>query len=383
MILSGLDLLSREAFSRFKGKKLAVLVHGASVDQYYTHMLDLLKQNEIDLRVVFGPEHGASGAMQDMEGAPEEASLTRYISLYDGTYESLFPKAADLGDVDYVLIDLQDVGSRYYTYVYTAAFLIEAATERNIPVTVLDRPNPIGGASFGNMIQPGYTSFVGYYPLFPNQHGLTIGEMLLLINDQKIKGDLSVIKMEGYQRISLLRQDYAWVLPSPNMPMVETAHLYPGGCLIEGTNLSEGRGTTRPFHQIGAPYVDGERLKAALDRYQFPGIGIRSCNFKPMFQKHGGSVCGGIELHLTDGDQLNSLELFLALIYECYHLFPAFQWRRDTYEFLDEPIAIDLLFGTDEIRLMIERGDSFEAIRDHFLIDLSDYREMVTPYLLY
>ncbi len=383
MILTGLDLLVRQSFAFLKGKRIALLLHTASVDQHYRGLVDLLQQNQIKITTIFAPEHGIHGAMQDMEGVPQEERKIRYISLYDGTYQSLFPQSQDLQEVDHLLIDIQDVGSRYYTYVYTASFLLKAAKEVSLPVTVLDRPNPIGSAVSGNMIEKGFTSFVGYYPYFPNQHGLTIGEMLQLINDQEINADLTVIPMENYQRRSLLEQSYSWVFPSPNMPTIETAHLYTGGCLIEGTNLSEGRGTTRPFHLIGAPYVDGATLKRELDRYHFSGVAFRDCSFKPMFQKHSGKVCQGVELHITDHRQLNALEVYLGVIYSCIHLFPQFRWRTETYEFVDQPIAIDLLFGTDKIRKLIEADRPFREVRDQFLIDLSSYKRCIQPYLLY
>jgi len=362
MIKQGIEILKKDNFKILKGKRVALLAHAASVDINYTHILELLLKNNINIKVIFGPEHGVKGAAQDMEGVDDEKEIVKTVTLYDGTYESLFPKIEDLKGIDTILIDLQDVGSRYYTYIYTASFFLEKAKELSIEVIILDRVNPIGGTQIeGNLVESGFESFVGYYPYFLNRHSLTIGEMLNVIND-KIGADLKVIHIENYKREDSPDSLVNWILPSPNMPTFETALLYPGGCLIEGTTLSEGRGTTKPFHFIGAPYINSSKLKMILDSHNLEGIKFRDISFKPMFQKYANEICNGVELHITDKFDFLPLKTYLTLIYEIYHNFKEFDFRRKEYEFVEKPIAMDLLFGTDKVRKAIENGEKLENI---------------------
>jgi uncharacterized protein YbbC (DUF1343 family) len=383
-LLVGLDILIKNNFDILKNKKIALLAHAASVDSNYNHILDILLLNNINIKVAFGPEHGLKSTAQDMEGLIESNSSNKYktITLYDGTYESLFPKKEDLLNIDTILIDLQDIGSRYYTYVYTASFFLDIAKELNIEVIVLDRPNPIGREIEGNIVENGFESFVGYYPYFLNRHGLTIAEMLNIIN-QKIEANLKIIKVENYTGKSYFEEPFKWVLPSPNMPTPETAFLYPGGCLIEGTNLSEGRGTTKPFHFIGAPYINGSKLKQLLDTHKLDGIKFRDISFKPMFQKFANTNCDGVEIHIEDYSKIKPLKIYLTLIYEIYHNFKGFNWRSEEYEFITKPIAIDLLFGTDKVRKMIENGDDLGQIYNFITKNEEKYKNDIKKYYLY
>lgn len=379
---TGLDILIKRNFDILKNKKIALLAHAASVDSNYNHILDILLNNNIDIKIAFGPEHGLKSTAQDMEGLKENSDKLKIITLYDGSYESLFPKKNDFKDIDIILIDLQDIGARYYTYIYTASFFLDIAKELNIKVVLLDRANPIGRELEGNIVEHGFESFVGYYPYFLNRHGLTIGEVLLLIND-RIKADIEVIKLEDYKGGAFFQEPYNWILPSPNMPTYETALLYPGACLIEGTDLSEGRGTTKPFHFIGAPYINGAKLKQIMDSYNFKTVKFRDISFKPMFQKHANKNCNGVEIHIEDYYEIKPLKIYLTLIYEIYHNFKDFKWRTEEYEFIRKPIAIDLLFGTDKIRKMIESGQSLDKIYNFITKDEKKYKNDIKKFLLY
>ncbi|MBN2695367.1 DUF1343 domain-containing protein [bacterium] len=384
-VKTGLDRWIENRFSIIKNKSVALLCHAASVDSNYNHIIPLMLECDVDLKVLFEPEHGVYGAMQDMERVNQKKEQKRgefkRVSLYQGSFSSLFPKKEDLESIDVVVIDLQDVGSRYYTYVYTASFLISAASELGIPVYILDRPNPIGSKIEGNLVTPGFESFVGFYPYFRNRHSYTIGEMLRVIH-RGSECDLNIVLMENYNHSYYFEETNApWVLPSPNMPTVDTAILYPGGCLIEGTNISEGRGTTKPFHFIGAPWINPLLLKKAMESNGLDGVALRVVSFKPMFQKYGNEVCHGLELHITDRDSFLPLKTYLSLIYNAYQHFISFDWRRDEYEFVKEPIAIDLLFGTDDIRKDIEAGKEFDKIYQKLTPTLNDLKDVQSNYL--
>jgi uncharacterized protein YbbC (DUF1343 family) len=296
-------------------------------------------------------------------------------SLYGDSLESLLPSAAALAEIEVLVIDLQDVGSRYYTFVWTMALCLQAAARAGVSVIVLDRPNPIGGMAIeGGEVRPEAESFVGLASL-PVRHGLTIGEVARLVVAgipwggrrfaKPLACDLHVVAMRGWQR-----RDYfevtglPWVLPSPNMPTPETALVYPGACLIEGTNVSEGRGTTRPFEIIGAPFVDGHRLAERLAAEQLPGVRFRPLTFRPTFHKFAGQVCGGVQLHVTNRVAFRPYLTGVAMLRALHALGgEALRWRTEPYEFVSDRPAIDLLTGGDEIRLGIEAGASLAELR--------------------
>ncbi len=385
MTLSGLDNLIKQDFKILRNKNIALLCHAASIDSNYEHIISILLNNNLKLKTIFEPEHGIFGAMQDMEKVDKSQNdLIKTVTLYGENYETLFPKTEDLNEIDIVLIDLQDIGSRYYTYVYTASFLLKTAKEKGVPVIVLDRPNPIGDKVEGNLISQGFNSFIGYYKYFLNRHSLTIGEMLSIINKNEINCDLTIIEMSDYKRNYWFEQTkLPFVLPSPNMPSIETEILYPGGCLIEGTNLSEGRGTTKPFHFIGAPFINGSFLKKLLQSHNLNGVAFRDISFKPTFQKHAFKECQGVEIHITNREEFLPLKTYLTIIYEIYHNFKEFKWRTEKYEFVTNPIAIDLLFGNDIIRKDIEAGVNLDTIYKKLTADESDYKKFIKPYLIY
>ena len=365
-VLTGLDVLVDEGMRRLQGARVALLGHPASVDRRLVHLLDRCVEHGVKLVRLFGPEHGLLGDAQDMAhvaGHVDPKTGVEVVSLYGPTRDSLFLQPDQLRDVDVLVCDLQDVGSRYYTFAYTVAFALRACAQAGVKALVLDRPNPIGAAIEGNVVLPKYGSFVGEYPL-ANRHGMTIGELAgSFVAHDELKVDLEVAWMSGYRRAMRFDETgLPWVLPSPNMPTPDTALVYPGGCLYEGTNLSEGRGTTRPFELVGAPYVDDPRRFAADAQEQAgPGVFMRPCFFRPTFQKHAGQLCGGLQVHVVDRDAFLPLRAGVAVL-RAARRFTGFDWRRTTYEYVSDRLAIDLLFGDDAQRVALESGADVDAV---------------------
>ncbi len=358
-VRTGLEELTEH---HVRGRRVGLLAHPASVTACFVHARDVLTRLGADLRVLFGPEHGWNGTAQDMVGVEGTVQGDlRLVSLYGATAADLQPKATDLDDLDVVVVDLQDIGARYYTYVWTAAFMLRAAATKGVQTLVLDRPNPLGGeVTEGQPQRPGYRSFVGLYEV-PVRHGLTIGEMLELVRRREGIDEqaLEVVPMLGWQR-SMFFDDTGlpWVLPSPNMPTLQTAQVYPGGCVIEGTTLSEGRGQTRPFEIWGAPWVRGERLTAI----EVDGAVLRPLTFEPTFHKHAKTLCGGVQVHVTDRSAFRSYAAYLrwiaaALAQRTDDVQP---WRTDEYEYETERPAIDLLTGGPEYRQLVNAGEPLD-----------------------
>jgi uncharacterized protein YbbC (DUF1343 family) len=369
-VKTGLDVWVAEKFSALKGKRVGVVTHPAAVDREFHHLIDLLVDApDVKLTTVFGPEHGLHGQAQDLISVDEHESkkaALKVFSLYGTTFASLRPTKEQLAGLDVLVIDLQDIGTRYYTFQATMKYCLEVALPLGLLVYVLDRPNPLGGLVVeGPALRKGYDSFVGAHDL-AIQHGLTMGEMAMLY-DRELNlgpGELRVVPCEGWRR-----QDYfdatglPWVLPSPNMPTLDTAIVYPGQCLIEGTNLSEGRGTTRPFEICGAPWLDANRLAQRMNEQKLPGVKFRPLWFRPTFQKHAGKDCGGVQLHVTDRASFRSVRTSLALLETIRELSGNhFAWRTEIYEFVKDPIAIDLLFGSDRERKHLEAGKPWREL---------------------
>jgi uncharacterized protein YbbC (DUF1343 family) len=303
-----------------------------------------------------------------MVGVTGERHAVDVVSLYGDTFDSLKPREKDLRDLDLLVFDIQDIGSRYYTYVWTLALTMEVAAKTATRVMVLDRPNPITARHVeGGGIERSLRSFVGWYEL-PNRHGLTAGEIATLVARELGGPELDVVRMENYSRD--LWHDPAgtpWVIPSPNMPTPETALVYPGQAMLEGTNLSEGRGTTRPFEIFGAPYVDGAKLAAALENENLPGAAFRPLHFQPTFQKHAGRVCGGLQIHVTERDSYRPVRTSLAILRHTRALWPKeFAWRTEPYEFRGDVPAIDLLTGQARVRERIDAGAPVAEIAEFF-----------------
>lgn len=373
-----------------EGKRFGVCCNPTAVDRDLVHLVDRLRERGLRPTRLFGPEHGVAATAQDMISVDDEGSDVPIVSLYGDSAESLRPPAALLEDLDVLLFDIQDIGARYYTYQATLGFVMEVAAATGTRVVVLDRPNPINGVHVeGNVVRPGFESFVSAYPLAV-RHGMTMGELAHYFRDVLgIRAEVEVVKAEGWRRDAWFDQTgLPWVFPSPNMPTLETAIIYPGMCLIEGTNLSEGRGTTRPFHLVGAPWIDPGRFArlcqaGALDN-GLEGVAFRPASFLPQFQKHAGQTCGGVEVHITDRNALESLLLGLVVIEAAHRLDPQrFAWRTETYEFVDDPIAIDLLLGNAEGRLGLEAGVRPRELLNGWRSELEAWGEGREACLLY
>ncbi len=340
----------------------------------------------LKLTTLFGPEHGIWADAQDLvhvEDSRDAATGLRVYSLYG---KRLAPTAEMLADVDALVYDVQDVGSRYYTFIYTMLHAMEACAAHGRTMVVLDRPNPIGGdAVDGNVLRAGWESFVGRHPLAV-RHGMTAGELALLFkHERRIDVDLKVVEMKGWRRkMSHEQTGLPWVMPSPNMPTVDTAYVYPGGCLVEGTNLSEGRGTTRPFELVGAPWLDPWALARDLAREKIPGVTFRATWFTPTFQKHAGLACGGVQLHVTDRGRFPSFLTYALLIHHARRQAPErFAWRDPPYEYEQVKRPIDILFGTDVVRMAIDSGTSPRKLAGGWKKERDEFRHRRARYLLY
>jgi uncharacterized protein YbbC (DUF1343 family) len=364
-VLTGLDVLAAQEFAPLRGLRVGLVTHPAAVDSRLRHAIELFSTApRVKLAAIFGPEHGLRGQAQDLiavasGGAKQSAGVVVH-SLYGTTAASLRPTREQLAGVDALVIDLQDIGSRYYTFQATMKYCLEAALPLGLRVFVLDRPNPIGGAVVeGPAVRRGFESFVSAHDL-ATRHGLTMGELAMLYaSELKLDGgELRVVACEGWKRAQYLDETgLPWVLPSPNMPTLDTALVYPGQCLIEGTNLSEGRGTTRPFELCGAPWLDAAKLAQRMNDEKLAGVKFRAAWFRPTFQKHAGQDCGGVQLHVTDRAAFQPVRTSLALLAVMREMSgPKFAWRTEEYEFVRDPIAIDLLFGSARERKHLESG---------------------------
>lgn len=372
----GLDRLPElgPLVSRLKGARVGVLAHPASVDHDLRHIGDVLDAIGVRPTVFFGPEHGYGGEAQDMIGvadATDARTGAPIVSLYGDRFEDLSPKPEHLALADVLLVDLADVGSRYYTFVWTALLAARAAAKVGVHTILLDRPNPIGGLASdleGRPQSPGFLSFVGLMPI-PVRHSLTIGEIVSFFGEREglalgPDGAVSVVHVERWEReVMASGWNRPFVMPSPNMPAFETALVYPGGCLLEGTNLSEGRGTTRPFELVGAPWIDGRRLAQDLARTKLPGFIARPLTFRPTFHKHGAQICGGVQIHVTDPATFRPFATYLALTGFARAQDPErFRFRTERYEYVDDIPAIDLLVGSAGARTALEAGEDPAAV---------------------
>jgi uncharacterized protein YbbC (DUF1343 family) len=359
-ILTGLDVLVERDFAPLRGRRVGLLCHPASVDSRLRHAAPLLRAAVgADLRCLLGPQHGLRGETQDnmveWRGFADPATGLPAHSLYG---EHRKPTAAMLADVDLLVIDLQDVGARYYTFIWTMLLCLEACAEQGRSVLVLDRPNPLGNAREGNVLDPDFRSFVGLEPL-PMRHGLTVGELARLFRRRRgLDVDLEVVGCRGLDPAARFDETgLPWVLPSPNMPTLDTAVVYPGMCLLEGTLLSEGRGTTRPFEIFGAPWLAPERLADRLGAYDLPGLRLRPLHFEPTFQKHQGRLCGGLQLHVTDRREFRPVLTAVAVLCAARALWPdEFRWKEPPYEYETVKPPIDILAGGRGLREGVDAG---------------------------
>ena len=384
----GLEKLLEQVPASIKGARVGLICNQASVDHAYRHAADLLHEHaDIELRALFGPQHGIRGDVQDnmIETGHSVDRKTRLPvhSLYSETRE---PTDAMLEDIDVLVFDMQDVGCRIYTFVYTLANCMRAAQRLGKRVVVCDRPNPINGVSMaGNILEPEYASFVGQFPL-PTRHGMTVGELGRMFNEHfKIGCELEVIPMEGWRREFWHDEtDAPWVLPSPNMPTLDSATVFPGTVHFEGTQVSEGRGTTKPFELIGAPYIDPDAYAERLNDLRLPGVYFRSCAFQPTFQKHGGVTCGGVQIHVLDRNLFEPWITGIAMAKFAHDMYPnEFRWKEPPYEYVYDKNPFDVISGTAKIREAFEKGTKLDLIAEETKQPLDEFKKLREAFLLY
>jgi uncharacterized protein YbbC (DUF1343 family) len=382
-VTTGLERLFEDRVDAIRGKRFGLIANPATVDSAMRHAADRLRETG-QLKALFGPEHGIAGHAQDhIEVEDDSAAGIPVHSLYGATR---VPTPEMLEGLDALVFDVQDVGSRYYTFIWTMAHAMQACARDGKEMIVLDRPNPIDGVHLeGNLIEESHVSFVGLYPI-ANRHGMTVGELAELFNEEfGIGCDLTVVPMKGWVRSSWFDETgLPWVMPSPNMPTLDTATVYPGGCLFEGTNISEGRGTTRPFELVGAPWVDAHRFATELENEDLPGVFMRPASFEPAFHKFASELCGGVQQHVIDRETYRPLRTGLAIIKVLRRLWPnEFAWRDTTYEYETEKPAIDILAGNSRIREQIDADVPLAEIEDGWQADFARFEKIRTRYLLY
>ena len=376
------------ASGRLKGLRVGVVANPASVDHAFVHIVDRVRDADgVTLAAIFGPQHGFRSDLQDnMIETPHAEDRARRVPVYSLYSETREPTAEMLAGLDVLVIDLQDIGARIYTFIYTMANCLRACGRHGVPVIVCDRPNPIGGVEVeGETLVRGFESFVGLFPI-PMRHGLTIGELARLFNEQFALGaDLDVVTMEGWRRADFADDCHMpWVMPSPNMPTLDSAVVYPGTVLLEGTLASEGRGTTRPFELVGGPWVRAEAYADRLNAHGLPGAIFRPAVFEPTFQKHHGVTCEGCQIHVTDRAAFKPVVTGVAVIEELRRAAPSsFAWRPPPYEYEHRLMPIDILAGSSVMRESLERGASAETIAAGWRDDEAAFLALRAPYLLY
>jgi uncharacterized protein YbbC (DUF1343 family) len=369
------------------GQRVGLVCNPASIDSRFTHASDRLVSGDWTLTALFGPQHGFRSDLQEnMIESPHAQDAKRRVPVHSLYSETREPTAEMLADVDVLVVDLQDVGTRIYTYIYTMANCLRAARRHGVRVVVCDRPNPINGDDIeGATLDPEYTSFVGQFAI-PMRHGLTIGEAARLFNDHfGINAAVDVVPMEGWKRSMYFEETgLPWVFPSPNIPTMETAVVYPGAVLFEGTVLSEGRGTTRPFELIGAPWIDGERFADAMNQRKVPGVHFRPVFFEPTFHKQAQRLSGGCQIHVTDRRVFPSMRAAVEMLDEFHREAPDEKlWRDPPYEYEHVKPPIDILYGSDRLRLGIDAGESPASIMSGWRRDEDAFRVLRQKFLLY
>jgi uncharacterized protein YbbC (DUF1343 family) len=384
----GLERLLEQRLDLVRGARVGLVCNQASVDHNFRHAADLLHEHrDVTLTALFGPQHGIRGDVQDnmieTDHSVDQVTGIPIHSLYSETRE---PTREMLADVDVLVFDMQDVGCRIYTFAYTMANCMRAAKAFNKRVLVCDRPNPINGNDVaGNLLEPEQASFVGQFPI-PTRHGMTMGELALMFNDHfAIDCELEVISMKEWNRKSWHDEtDAPWVMPSPNIPTVDSATVFPGTVHFEGTQISEGRGTTRPFELIGAPYIVPHEYAAELNRLRLPGVTFRSCVFRPTFQKHSGISCGGVQIQVQERNQFEPVSAGVAMVKVAYDMYTeSFRWKEPPYEYVYDRNPFDVISGTTKLREAIEQGSSVEGIIASWREPLMEFMKIRERYLLY
>jgi len=389
-VSSGLDVLAEVRFAPLRGLAVGLVCNPTAVDRRLRHAADLFHDARgVRLAALFGPEHGIRGDAQYMTSVGNERDPrtgVRVHSLYGKTADSLRPAEKALRGIDALVFDIQDVGARYYTYQATMLFCMEAAARAKLAFLVLDRPNPIGGRAVeGPALRPGFGSFCGVHDVAV-RHGLTVGELAGLYREERqLELALTVIPCRGWRRRMFQRDTgLPWVFPSPNMPTPETALVYPGMCLLEGTNLSEGRGTARPFELFGAPWLDAVRLAEALEASDLPGVRFRPVHFVPAWDKHAGVRCHGVEIVVDDREAFRPFRTGIACVAAARAQNRGrFRWRTETYEFVERVPAFDLLCGSARERDALERGDGWRDLAAEWAREERAFRKRRSRHLLY
>lgn len=378
-VIPGVDFFLTN--SAYKKARLGLITNPSGITTEGVPTWKALLENGFSITALFGPEHGFRGEAQDAVHVGDETF--QGIQTYSLYGENLKPTEEMLKDLDFMVFDIQEVGSRYYTYLYTLAYCLEVCSRLGKRFVVLDRPNPIGADLVeGGPIERDYASFVGGFGL-ANRYGMTIGEYGRYLKGEYFhQAELEVVRMEGYRRAMLFPETgLPWIAPSPNLPSLGTALVYPGTCLFEGTNLSEGRGTTRPFETIGAPWLDGESLRESLAQMNLPGVTVLSTFFTPEFSKHKGQSCQGVLIHVSNPKYFQPLRTAIAMLWLIKQNYPErLEWRKDwegNYSFLDR------LAGGRYLRDMLDRGDSFEEIYDRACLNQSAFQAKRDKYLIY
>jgi uncharacterized protein YbbC (DUF1343 family) len=404
VVKPGIEILLEKHLDKLRAKKVGLITNPTGVDSNLVSTIERLRSLPgVKLVALYGPEHGVRGNAQAGEYVPFYVDekyglpvfslygqslkppqdmllrLDEFMRSFDTTEAGKIPEHAMVKEIEVMLFDLQDVGTRVYTYIATMAYAMEACAEAGIPFMVLDRPNPINGVMMEGPIlkYPEFSSFVGLYPI-PLRHGMTAGELALLFNEKylKKKARLTVIPMENWKRQMWFDETgLPWVIPSPNMPTLDTATVYPGQVLFEGTNVSEGRGTTRPFELCGAPWIDGYELAKEMNRIGLPGVRFREAWFTPTFSKYRGELCGGVQIHVLDRNVYEPVRTSLILIQTIKKMYPDKFKFHETY--------FDKIMGTDEVRKWIEAGWNIEELITRWAEELRAFASERKPFLLY
>jgi len=380
-VKTGLDHVGTHK-EMFQGKRLGVITNHTAYNSIGEYIVDVFRRmTGVTITALFSPEHGLWGKEPAGEKIDSQIDPTYRLPVYSLYGKTQKPTREMLQDIDILVFDIQDIGARFYTYIYTMSLAMEAAAENSKGFVVLDRPNPINGYCIqGNILEPGFTSFVGLYPI-PVRHGMTVGELAKMFNEQGwlgggVKADLIVIPMKGWLRHMWYDQTgLSFIKPSPNMPDLKTAAVYPGLCLLEGTNVSEARGTNRPFTQFGAPWIDSKHLADRLNKLSLPGMHFEPVSFSPTSSKYQGQVCNGVRIIITERDQLEPYYSGVRIVNEIYRMYPRnFQWKAGHF---------DRLCGTSTIRNAIINRSSLNTLRNKWQIELESFKEIRNKYLIY
>jgi uncharacterized protein YbbC (DUF1343 family) len=379
IVKNGIDVI--ENYSHlFEGKRLGLISGPTGVNKKLKSTIDILKE-KYNLTALYSPEHGIRGDLQAGAAVGTYTDEGTGLTVYSLYGKNKKPSPEILKDIDVLVLDIQDIGSRYYTYLYTMSYCMESCAQNDITFVVLDRPNVIGGEAVeGNLLNTNFKSFVGMYPITP-RYGLTIGEMAMLMNKEfNLNCNLEVVKLEGWKREAYFDDtDLLWINPSPNIPAVSTAVLYNGTCLFEGTNISEGRGTTRPFEMIGAPWLDAYKLADKMNSKALEGVIFRPVYFEPTFSKHKGELCKGLQVHVIDKRKVKPVELGIHLLYEVMDMNrEKFQWLPPFKE--GSHYFVDFLSGTDEVR---QREFEAEAFVKKWRKESDEFKKLKEKYHIY